>query len=151
MNAQGEDVVAGVRTPQTIDQLAEVMPEAYQQFVDISSKLEYHSSISSGEVSRRTRMTLCPLSTHSTTSSAVKTIWPATNADTPKDARQAKNFGAEGVGLCRTEHVNFLLASSITISPQPETQQVPMPRATTAAWLVMPPRTVRMPRAKCMP
>jgi len=42
MNAQGEDVVAGVRTPHTIDQLAEIMPEAYQQFVDISSKLEYH-------------------------------------------------------------------------------------------------------------
>ncbi len=42
MNAQGEDVVAGVRTPQTIDQLAEVMPEAYEQFVDISRKLEYH-------------------------------------------------------------------------------------------------------------
>ena len=42
MNAQGEDVVAGVRTPQTIDQLAEVMPEAYQQFVDIAQKLEYH-------------------------------------------------------------------------------------------------------------
>ena len=42
MNAQGEDVVAGVRTPQTIDQLAEIMPEAYEQFVDISSKLEYH-------------------------------------------------------------------------------------------------------------
>ncbi len=30
-----------------------------------------------------------------------------TNADTPKDARQAKNFGAEGVGLCRTEHMFF--------------------------------------------
>ena len=42
MNAQGEDVVAGVRTPQTIDQLAEVMPEAYSQFVDIAQKLEYH-------------------------------------------------------------------------------------------------------------
>ena len=42
MNAQGEDVVAGVRTPQTIDQLAEVMPEAYEQFVDIAQKLEYH-------------------------------------------------------------------------------------------------------------
>ena len=42
MNAQGEDVVAGVRTPQTIDQLAEVMPEAYKQFVDICAKLEYH-------------------------------------------------------------------------------------------------------------
>ena len=42
MNAQGEDVVAGVRTPQTIDQLKEVMPEAYEQFVDICGKLENH-------------------------------------------------------------------------------------------------------------
>ncbi|HWQ58720.1 MAG TPA: pyruvate, phosphate dikinase [Clostridia bacterium] len=42
MNAQGEDVVAGVRTPQTIDQLAQVMPEAYAQFVDICGKLERH-------------------------------------------------------------------------------------------------------------
>ena len=42
MNAQGEDVVAGVRTPQTIDQLAEVMPEVYHQFVDICNTLEYH-------------------------------------------------------------------------------------------------------------
>ena len=30
-----------------------------------------------------------------------------TNADTPKDARQAKNFGAQGIGLCRTEHMFF--------------------------------------------
>ena len=30
-----------------------------------------------------------------------------TNADTPKDARQASNFGAEGIGLCRTEHMFF--------------------------------------------
>ncbi len=35
MNAQGEDVVAGVRTPQKIDQLKEVMPEVYDQFVGI--------------------------------------------------------------------------------------------------------------------
>ncbi len=42
MNAQGEDVVAGVRTPQTIDQLKEVIPEAYEQFVDICGKLEAH-------------------------------------------------------------------------------------------------------------
>ena len=42
MNAQGEDVVAGVRTPQTIDQLKEVIPEAYDQFVDICGKLEAH-------------------------------------------------------------------------------------------------------------
>ena len=42
MNAQGEDVVAGVRTPQKIDQLKEVMPEVYEQFVDICNKLEDH-------------------------------------------------------------------------------------------------------------
>ena len=42
MNAQGEDVVAGVRTPQTIDQLAEVMPEVYDQFTKICATLEYH-------------------------------------------------------------------------------------------------------------
>ena len=42
MNAQGEDVVAGVRTPQTIDQLKEVMPEAYNQFVEICKTLENH-------------------------------------------------------------------------------------------------------------
>ncbi len=42
MNAQGEDVVAGVRTPQKIDQLKEVSPTAYEQFVDICSRLENH-------------------------------------------------------------------------------------------------------------
>ena len=42
MNAQGEDVVAGVRTPQTIDQLKEVMPEAYEEFKNICSILEHH-------------------------------------------------------------------------------------------------------------
>ena len=42
MNAQGEDVVAGVRTPQHIDQLKEVMPEVYDQFVEICNKLENH-------------------------------------------------------------------------------------------------------------
>ncbi len=42
MNAQGEDVVAGVRTPQPIDQLKEVSEEAYNQFVNICSTLENH-------------------------------------------------------------------------------------------------------------
>ncbi|MEG2174597.1 MAG: pyruvate, phosphate dikinase [Oscillospiraceae bacterium] len=42
MNAQGEDVVAGVRTPQSIDQLKEIMPEAYNQFVIICERLEKH-------------------------------------------------------------------------------------------------------------
>ncbi len=42
MNAQGEDVVAGVRTPQTIDQLKQDNPEVYKQFYDIVYKLEKH-------------------------------------------------------------------------------------------------------------
>ncbi len=42
MNAQGEDVVAGVRTPQKIDQLKEVMPEVYDQFTNICNILENH-------------------------------------------------------------------------------------------------------------
>ena len=42
MNAQGEDVVAGVRTPSPIAKLQEVMPEVYSQFVDICHILEDH-------------------------------------------------------------------------------------------------------------
>ena len=41
-NAQGEDVVAGVRTPMPIDQMAEKFPEAYAQFVEICHTLEDH-------------------------------------------------------------------------------------------------------------
>lgn len=42
MNAQGEDVVAGVRTPNKIEQLKDVMPEVFEQFVGICNKLEDH-------------------------------------------------------------------------------------------------------------
>ena len=42
INAQGEDVVAGVRTPQEIQTLADKMPEVYQQFYETSEKLEQH-------------------------------------------------------------------------------------------------------------
>ncbi len=42
MNAQGEDVVAGVRTPMTIDKLKETNPEAFNEFHDIVYKLEKH-------------------------------------------------------------------------------------------------------------
>lgn len=42
INAQGEDVVAGIRTPQSIEELGLVMPEIYQQFRDITEKLERH-------------------------------------------------------------------------------------------------------------
>ena len=42
INAQGEDVVAGVRTPQPITKLAEDLPECYKEFMDLAMKLENH-------------------------------------------------------------------------------------------------------------
>ena len=42
MNAQGEDVVAGIRTPQDIETLKEVMPECYDEFIKINKILEDH-------------------------------------------------------------------------------------------------------------
>lgn len=42
INAQGEDVVAGIRTPKSIDELSEIMPEIYKQFEDITQLLEKH-------------------------------------------------------------------------------------------------------------
>jgi pyruvate,orthophosphate dikinase len=42
INAQGEDVVAGIRTPQPIVELEKVMPKAYKQLRDITSRLERH-------------------------------------------------------------------------------------------------------------
>jgi pyruvate,orthophosphate dikinase len=41
-NAQGEDVVAGIRTPKHIDELKEDMPEIYRQFMEVAEKLERH-------------------------------------------------------------------------------------------------------------
>ena len=42
MNAQGEDVVAGVRTPMPIAQMQEILPEVYQQFLEVCDTLEKH-------------------------------------------------------------------------------------------------------------
>ncbi|NLN04638.1 MAG: pyruvate, phosphate dikinase, partial [Clostridiaceae bacterium] len=42
MNAQGEDVVAGIRTPEPISHLKDVNPDVYKQFLDIAEKLEKH-------------------------------------------------------------------------------------------------------------
>jgi len=42
LNAQGEDIVAGIRTPQDIGELARVLPQCYQELSDISRKLEQH-------------------------------------------------------------------------------------------------------------
>ena len=43
-NAQGEDVVAGVRTPMPIAQMKEVFPEVYEQFLNVCNILAYHDS-----------------------------------------------------------------------------------------------------------
>ena len=42
INAQGEDVVAGIRTPQPITRLEQDLPECYKQFIEIANKLEQH-------------------------------------------------------------------------------------------------------------
>ena len=42
MNAQGEDVVAGVRTPMPIQQMKEILPEVYEQFLGVCATLENH-------------------------------------------------------------------------------------------------------------
>ncbi len=42
LNAQGEDVVAGIRTPHPIEMMAKELPEAYKQFVEIAKRLEEH-------------------------------------------------------------------------------------------------------------
>ena len=42
INAQGEDVVAGIRTPNRIEQLKDIMPKAYNEFQKIANKLEEH-------------------------------------------------------------------------------------------------------------
>ncbi len=42
MNAQGEDVVAGIRTPKSIDELKTVMPAIYEEFITSAKKLENH-------------------------------------------------------------------------------------------------------------
>ena len=42
LNAQGEDVVAGIRTPEPIERMKEIMPEIYDQFAEIAEKLEKH-------------------------------------------------------------------------------------------------------------
>ncbi|HVM57049.1 MAG TPA: pyruvate, phosphate dikinase, partial [Gaiellaceae bacterium] len=42
VNAQGEDVVAGIRTPQPVEQMREILPEAYDQLIDTMARLERH-------------------------------------------------------------------------------------------------------------
>ena len=52
-----------------------------------------------------------------------RTLGVRTNAESPADAKRARDFGAEGIGLCRTEHMFFegsaLLNMRAMISPRP--------------------------------
>ena len=124
INAQGEDVVAGIRTPQSIDSLKEIMPDVYEEFKKNSKLLEQHYkdmqdmefTIENGHLfmlqTRNGKRTA-----HAALKIAVDMVNEGllskeeallkTNADTPKDAETAKRFGAQGIGLCRTEHMFF--------------------------------------------
>lgn len=59
----------------------------------------------------------------------IRTLRVRTNADTPRDAEQAVKFGAEGVGLCRTEHMFFVedripIVQQMIIADSPEERQL---------------------------
>ena len=180
INAQGEDVVAGVRTPSPISHLKDQMPEVYDQFVEIATRLETSPEdivgmqVSQGILTVRGGMTshaavvargmgTCCVSgcgndnevkideeaktfeinghkfvegdwisidgstgniygeqvaTVAATGNknfnrfmgwadAARQLLVMTNADNPRDAQQAVDLGAEGIGLCRTEHMFF--------------------------------------------
>ena len=67
----------------------------------------------------------------------------------PSSDSQSPSFRVTSLPLTVTE-TSFLCSSTVTDSA-PATQGVPMPRQTTAAWLVIPPREVRMPLETSMP
>jgi pyruvate,orthophosphate dikinase len=63
----------------------------------------------------------------------VRRLRVRTNADTPQDARVARDFGAEGIGLCRTEHMFFepdriLAMREMILARSPEERQGPLSR-----------------------
>ena len=178
INAQGEDVVAGVRTPSPISKLHEEMPAVYEQFAAIADRLEKHYkdmqdmefTIENGKLymlqtrnGKRTaaaalkvavdlvdegmideKEAVCRVDPkqldallHPTFDAEAlkkaqvvgkglaaspgagyfgrlmgwadkyRQLMVYTNADTPRDAAQGRAFGAQGIGLCRTEHMFF--------------------------------------------
>src|SRR5256884_675213 len=191
LNAQGEDVVAGTRTPNPISQLKKELPKVYEQFNAITQLLEKHYrdmqdcefTIERGKLwmlqtrtGKRTVTARGGMASHAAVGARgmgktcvsgatalevdysqqqfsvngevvtkgewitvdgstgrvflgkVPTVQPSlgpdfyelmkwaddfrtltvrANADTPHDARVARSMGAEGIGLCRTEHMFF--------------------------------------------
>src|SRR5665647_2709651 len=147
VNAQGEDVVAGIRTPLPISEMADTFPEVYKDFTRISELLEKHYTDmqdmeftvennklymlqtrngkrtasaavkiavdmeKEGLIDKRIAVTRLELSGDFGTimkwADEIRTLKVRANADNPRDATQAVEFGAEGIGLCRTEHMFF--------------------------------------------
>src|SRR5437016_91771 len=138
-NAQGEDVVAGVRDTEPISALKKHMPKVYAQFERYARQLEKHYkdvqdlefTIERGKLymlqtrsAKRTGEAAVNIAVDMvkerliTKKDAVARIEPRqleqllfprvevwANADYPRDAQKARENGAQGVGLCRTEHM----------------------------------------------
>ncbi|KAF5827513.1 hypothetical protein DUNSADRAFT_538 [Dunaliella salina] len=173
INAQGEDVVAGIRTPEPIERLSETLPEAYAQLIENCRILEAHYKdmqdieftvqegklfmlqcrsgkrtgpaafkiavdlVDEGVISEEQAMLMQIregdfISLNGTSGEIIlgkqaltspdlggdlarfmgwvdkaRSLRVFTNCDTPADAKEARKFGAEGIGLCRTEHMFF--------------------------------------------
>ena len=135
INAQGEDVVAGIRTPRPLAELEGELPDAYAELIATMARLEAHYgdmqdiefTIEQGHLyllqtrtGKRTAQAAvrvaCDMVEEGVISKeqAVQRIdpkqldqllHPTIDPDTPEDAARARSFGAEGIGLCRTEHM----------------------------------------------
>jgi pyruvate,orthophosphate dikinase len=106
-NAQGEDVVAGIRTPMKIDRLQEVMPEIYQQFTQVAQQLENHYRDMQDLEFTIERGTLWMLQTRTgkrTASSAVKIAVDLVN--------EGKISKKEAIMRVKPEHVDLLMRPS---------------------------------------
>jgi pyruvate,orthophosphate dikinase len=106
-NAQGEDVVAGIRTPMKIDRLQEVMPEIYEQFTQVAQQLEDHYRDMQDLEFTIERGTLWMLQTRTgkrTASSAVKIAVDLVNEGLIKKE--------EAIMRVRPEHVELLMRPS---------------------------------------
>ena len=157
VNAQGEDVVSGIRTPKPIEEMEDIFPDAYKDFQRIARVLEQHykdmqdmeftieqnklymlqtkaakrsaecairvavDMVGEGLISKETAVDridasqidqLLPPAFDAfnqlmSWADEIRTLKIRTNADNPQDARKGLEFGAEGIGLCRTEHMFF--------------------------------------------
>ncbi len=79
-------------------------------------------------------------------SGSTRSVWPRITS--PVEPFRVSQSPSRRTFPLRVKVFSLLL---ITASPHPATQHLPIPRATTAAWEVMPPREVKIPTAACIP